>query len=292
MIELIIGGRVAQPGSTPWLASLKDNQYDTPVHFCGGAIISNHWVLTAARCIIGYDPPYFDVMVVLGEYDLNEEDEYWESQKLIVQVVIHPDYDYFTHNYDIALLRVFPSIDFNSRIQPLPLPPDYHDDAPIRPPGSTKELDFVAKVFDNESHLKKDTNGHGILLKNKKPDPCSSDVNDRTHHMQSNSLGYIAGWGRTEENGDLANLVHEAYVPILDNDICQAIYPGFDASVMMCAGNITHGGVDPCWPGDLVKECTHSPEDIQSPSLISHHLEDEGLPQLSLPPPQSLCRSV
>uniref|UniRef100_A0A673UNN9 Peptidase S1 domain-containing protein n=1 Tax=Suricata suricatta TaxID=37032 RepID=A0A673UNN9_SURSU len=42
----VVGGRAAPGKSWPWLVSLQHQGQ----HFCGGAPIAKHWVLTAAHC--------------------------------------------------------------------------------------------------------------------------------------------------------------------------------------------------------------------------------------------------
>ena len=42
----IVGGREAIPYSWPWMVSLRVNG----THQCGGAIIDDQWVITAAHC--------------------------------------------------------------------------------------------------------------------------------------------------------------------------------------------------------------------------------------------------
>uniref|UniRef100_A0A8C6TMF2 Peptidase S1 domain-containing protein n=1 Tax=Neogobius melanostomus TaxID=47308 RepID=A0A8C6TMF2_9GOBI len=48
----IVGGAEATPGSWPWIVSLS---YGIQ-HYCGGSLINELWVLTAAHC---FDPPGF-----------------------------------------------------------------------------------------------------------------------------------------------------------------------------------------------------------------------------------------
>ena len=42
----VINGQNARPHAWPWQVSLRSNNR----HFCGGSLIANNWVLTAAHC--------------------------------------------------------------------------------------------------------------------------------------------------------------------------------------------------------------------------------------------------
>ncbi|XP_055674762.1 chymotrypsin-like protease CTRL-1 isoform X1 [Falco peregrinus] len=66
--ERIINGQNAVPGSWPWQVSLQTRSGS---HFCGGSLINENWVITAAHCEFN---PYSHI-VVLGEYDRSSNAE-------------------------------------------------------------------------------------------------------------------------------------------------------------------------------------------------------------------------
>lgn len=46
----IVGGQTAQEGQFPYQVSLRANGN----HFCGGSIVNEYWIVTAAHCLYGY----------------------------------------------------------------------------------------------------------------------------------------------------------------------------------------------------------------------------------------------
>ncbi|XP_018569501.1 serine protease easter-like isoform X2 [Anoplophora glabripennis] len=110
----IRGGTEASLREFPWMALLAYNT-DTGRQFkCGGSIINENYILTAAHCIV--KTPYPLVGVRVGEYSILSEKDCEEQkpndclpspQDLTVEkTIVHPNYSTKSFSNDIALLRV------------------------------------------------------------------------------------------------------------------------------------------------------------------------------------------
>ncbi|XP_032886908.1 serine protease 56 [Amblyraja radiata] len=96
----IVGGNIAAPGSWPWLVLLKLNGNV----MCGGVLVQESWVVTAAHCFTGNrNENYWRVAV--GEYDLRKQDPE-ERIFQINRIIIHTKFNQRTFNNDIALLEL------------------------------------------------------------------------------------------------------------------------------------------------------------------------------------------
>ncbi|XP_067090331.1 ovochymase-2 [Osmerus mordax] len=92
-------------------------------HFCGGAILSDRWILTAAHCVASISDEFLgEVSVVIGEHDRRVPDA--EEQAFTVRNIrVHDKYRYYwPMNYDVALLELNKRIQLGSRVQPICLP--------------------------------------------------------------------------------------------------------------------------------------------------------------------------
>ncbi|XP_038561163.1 ovochymase-2 isoform X1 [Micropterus salmoides] len=119
----VVGGAEAAYGSHPWLVSLQNRGS----HFCGGAILSDRWIMTAAHCFASLSKEFLSgVRVLVGEFDRRVDDE--EEQVFLVKSVsVHEKYNHaLPMSYDIALMELDQHIQLGSHAQPicLPLPDD------------------------------------------------------------------------------------------------------------------------------------------------------------------------
>lgn len=121
----IVGGEDAQPLEFPWQISLqvilrRGGDWE---HFCGGAIINEQYIATAAHCV-EVDPSPSTYRVKVGEYDLGQQDPY-ERRLELSDVTMHPKYDTDATTYDHALLKLKTPLNFSgadNAVMPICLP--------------------------------------------------------------------------------------------------------------------------------------------------------------------------
>lgn len=123
----IINGKTAPRGSHPWFAAFfkveNNDEEDLNLPYCGGVIINQHYVLTAAHCI--FNKRLSDMRVAFEFYEL---DKYGmvPDMKLykVAEKITHPKFDDHPKSpkADIGLIRLAEPIQFSSSIKPICLP--------------------------------------------------------------------------------------------------------------------------------------------------------------------------
>ncbi|KAM7059379.1 kallikrein-14 [Molossus nigricans] len=93
----IIGGYPCLQHSQPWQAALLAGI--TRRFLCGGAVLSDQWVITAAHC------SRLILRVALGKHNLKKH-EATQQVLRVVQQVPYPQYNSRTHDNDLMLLRL------------------------------------------------------------------------------------------------------------------------------------------------------------------------------------------
>uniref|UniRef100_A0A1I8JN60 Peptidase S1 domain-containing protein n=1 Tax=Macrostomum lignano TaxID=282301 RepID=A0A1I8JN60_9PLAT len=100
--------REAAPHSWPWMASLRDS---SDRHHCGGSVITERWVLTAAHCFNeSEDPTMWSVDAGRHCHNCSEPAV---QRRALAEVVIHPAYNASTLEADLALLLLESPLDFS-----------------------------------------------------------------------------------------------------------------------------------------------------------------------------------
>lgn len=109
----IVGGSEARPHQFPWQVGIfMDGAY-----FCGGSIISDEYILTAAHCADGFS----SFEVIIGAHEVNNPFEQGHVETTTRTAFIHPRWDSWNLANDMAILKV-PKIDFNEYASPICLP--------------------------------------------------------------------------------------------------------------------------------------------------------------------------
>ena len=93
----IIGGQPAKINEHPWMVALIDTRDD--LQFCGGSLIAEDWVMTAAHCLDGMRNS--DLKILLGSASLTNR---LAGREVAVSgIFMHEDY---FDEHDIALVRL------------------------------------------------------------------------------------------------------------------------------------------------------------------------------------------
>ncbi|XP_058483384.1 vitamin K-dependent protein C [Solea solea] len=114
LLPWMVGGEVGKKGESPWQVLLLNAR---GLFHCGGVLISESWVLTAAHCL----DTSLRFKVRLGDYE-RFRDEGTEVTLKVIRTFKHPDYNVRTVDNDIALLRLETPAPLSEYIVPACLP--------------------------------------------------------------------------------------------------------------------------------------------------------------------------
>jgi secreted trypsin-like serine protease len=125
----IVGGTPAAAGQFPWQVTFGElgdptQLYNDQVfpHFCGGSVIAENWVATAAHCVFGTVPNSIVLKVGVRQRSLAPDSTI--EIRGAKSIILHPNYTTSTSwqvGDDIALIELNEPLKFTSRVRPVAL---------------------------------------------------------------------------------------------------------------------------------------------------------------------------
>ncbi|XP_054422116.1 plasma kallikrein [Pteronotus mesoamericanus] len=115
----IVGGTNSSWGEWPWQVSLQV-KLTAQKHVCGGSIIGDRWVLTAAHCFNGLS--YSDIWRIYGGILNLSEITNETSFSQIKEIIIHQNYSISENTHDIALIKLEAPLNYTEFQKPICLP--------------------------------------------------------------------------------------------------------------------------------------------------------------------------
>ncbi|XP_022906936.2 serine protease 30-like [Onthophagus taurus] len=117
----IVGGRDAQKHEFPWMVSITRRGG----HFCGGTLITNQHVLTAAHCLctgIGEDTMLpATIKATISQHDLTTSDTA-AYEVGVNSISVHPQYSCKKARNDIAIIELASKVQWSDSANPACLP--------------------------------------------------------------------------------------------------------------------------------------------------------------------------
>ncbi|XP_058447347.1 trypsin-1-like [Malaya genurostris] len=109
--ERIVGGIPVNITDFPYQVSLQRGK-----HFCGGSVLSDRWILTAAHCTSGISDPS-KLNIRAGSSHVS----HGGTVLTVRDIYIHPRHNRQNH-YDFSLLELSGKLNLSESVQPIDLP--------------------------------------------------------------------------------------------------------------------------------------------------------------------------
>ncbi|XP_055908350.1 trypsin-1-like [Eupeodes corollae] len=142
----IVGGTQVRHNKYPWMAQLLKGSRNL---FCGGALINDRYILTAAHCI--HNNNWQSISVRLQEYDRSFNAVKNGITRKVSKAIVHEKYNPTTVENDIALLRLDSPVPLTDPLRPICLPAANQNfdlkQGIVAGWGLTKENGFVSSIL-------------------------------------------------------------------------------------------------------------------------------------------------
>ncbi|XP_077401876.1 coagulation factor IX-like [Vanacampus margaritifer] len=221
--QRIVGGYEAKARDFPWQAALISHKarltQTIAEPFCGGSLISDLWVITAAHCIVQARMDGQTFFVRLGEHDVAEH-EGPERDHEVAQELVHKLYKFekSRFNHDVALLKLAVAVEMSAQRRPVCLGPRAFTESLLRE-AATSVVSGWGRVRDGglqsttlrrldvplvDRGVCKDSSEHRITsfmfcagFRDRKEDACQGDSGG-PHVTRHHGVWFLTGiisWG-------------------------------------------------------------------------------------------------
>jgi secreted trypsin-like serine protease len=105
-VRPIVGGKNPNSNEFPHMTAIGRKNQNSVEWFCGGSLISDKFVLTAAHCILK-DVATKKLVLSIGERELSSQVSLAHPQTFgVKRTIVHPDYKSSLKYNDIALIEL------------------------------------------------------------------------------------------------------------------------------------------------------------------------------------------
>ncbi|KAJ7377242.1 hypothetical protein OS493_030053 [Desmophyllum pertusum] len=122
LVPRVINGNDAKPNSWPWQVAILCQWTDFLYQCCGGSLINDNWVLTAAHCVSGKRVK----VVSVSSFHLVWLDDSADNSPIVdvQKVIIHNGYQEIKLLNDVALIKLEKPVKQSKKIKTTSLPRD------------------------------------------------------------------------------------------------------------------------------------------------------------------------
>jgi len=206
-------------------------------------LISEWYIVTAAHCVDTNgvsDPAMYSVRV--GEHS-RAADEPAQEDYQVSQIIMHPNYQRWDNDNDIALVRVSKKVTMKNEVNIVCLPAAWSDPAP----GSQATVVGWGETVTQELLKMIRSGGNGSASAN--PPGPTTTARPELHFPQAQKIitGQHTGSRNPSSTRASAPALMQVTLPIIARSVCQGNdYYGYQITDnMMCAG-LAYGTMDAC----------------------------------------------
>lgn len=181
----------AKDGSWPWQVLLLVEKEGTE-SVCGGTLIKENWILTAAHCFHEYD----SVDVYVGLVERSKRYRYQKQE--VKRIINHPEYHHPTKRYDIALIELERNVTLGPNVRTACLPDPTKADRLLHRGSAIVtgwgHIGVVQRNDQQESLIPEDAL-HELTLELHDPEECKASlVGDDEAHWFNKTVMTCAGY--------------------------------------------------------------------------------------------------